>query len=600
MKFGSALSTNILEEWKDFYINYLGLKKQLHLPTHLFLAQLQQERTKILDFYNSIIQHIELMAIEPTWNDLFEFLNNPVINKHSSMAIQINHFQSIEFNHPANELVTYYQYLCHLQNYSRLNYSGLRKICKKYDKCNNINISDKFMSQVVQDQWYTNNTRLNTLKSACIIKYSHVSSQSVEYCSNYLEKHMTDLIVFKKNTVWRDMQQTISTTKKWQDSYDYKFTKTKFIYFAIHFTIFLFFLLVIPRMSFITHFTHNTIYQNNCCGVLLAVIYLWATEAIPLFTTALLIPLLLVIRSVLTEDINGQQVVLDSPLAAKLIFTEMFYSPIIILLLGGFTLASALSKYRILQSPCDSTIKHCNHSTYKVLFVLMNLATFISGITSNVAAPVLCTSLIHSLLKQTDIKIGKSLILGIAMSSNIGGMITPISSPQNIITIHLSSIKWIEWLFVTIPVCLLCNVLIFLLIIAIVQPNKVIGPRLRDDEEYRATDVIDEFDEQTDHTSGATGVSNNSGNNSDEDVPLLPSYATRDRLLTRIYHYYDTVQWIIVASSVAILLLWIATPFIKDFIGDVSIVSLIPILFYFGFGFLDKNDFNDLLWVIAN
>jgi di/tricarboxylate transporter len=53
------------------------------------------------------------------------------------------------------------------------------------------------------------------------------------------------------------------------------------------------------------------------------------------------------------------------------------------------------------------------------------------------AAPVLCFSLIQPILRNLPQKstYAKALIMGIAMAANVGGMASPISSPQNVIAV---------------------------------------------------------------------------------------------------------------------------------------------------------------------
>lgn len=65
----------------------------------------------------------------------------------------------------------------------------------------------------------------------------------------------------------------------------------------------------------------------------------------PLFVTALMVPFLVVVLRVLRST-DGEDRRLTSPEATKYIFSQMF-SPTIMLLLGGFTLAAALSKQNI-------------------------------------------------------------------------------------------------------------------------------------------------------------------------------------------------------------------------------------------------------------
>ena len=65
--------------------------------------------------------------------------------------------------------------------------------------------------------------------------------------------------------------------------------------------------------------------------------------------------------------------------------------------------------------------------------------------------------------------------MGIAMASNVGGMTSPISSPQNIFAISLMAEgkkppSWLSWFLVALPVSCVVNVLIWLYIVAIYKP----------------------------------------------------------------------------------------------------------------------------------
>ena len=55
----------------------------------------------------------------------------------------------------------------------------------------------------------------------------------------------------------------------------------------------------------------------------------------------------------------------------------------------------------------------------------------------------------------------KSLVMGIALASNIGGMTSPISSPQNVFAIERMSMdghppSWLQWFAVAVPVSIAC------------------------------------------------------------------------------------------------------------------------------------------------
>lgn len=71
------------------------------------------------------------------------------------------------------------------------------------------------------------------------------------------------------------------------------------------------------------------------------------------------------------------------------------WTPVIMLLLGGFTIAAALSKYDIARRIATWVLSKAGTKPRTVLITIMFVAAFASMWISNVAAPVLCFSLIQ-------------------------------------------------------------------------------------------------------------------------------------------------------------------------------------------------------------
>lgn len=116
-------------------------------------------------------------------------------------------------------------------------------------------------------------------------------------------------------------------------------------------------------------------------------------QAIPLFVTSLMIPFLCVLLNVVvSEDAPHQR--LDSKKATAYIFAAM-WTPVIMLLLGGFTLAAALSKCKIDKRIATFVLSKAGTTPRTVILATMLVAAFASMLVSNVAAPVLCISIIE-------------------------------------------------------------------------------------------------------------------------------------------------------------------------------------------------------------
>lgn len=89
---------------------------------------------------------------------------------------------------------------------------------------------------------------------------------------------------------------------------------------------------------------------------------------------------------------------------------------------------------------------------------------------SNVASPVVCLSVVRPLLRDlpADEPYVKMLLLAIAFANNIGGMTTPIASPQNILASGLLrdkgsayEVSFIKWLGAGVVIAIICTAIAF-------------------------------------------------------------------------------------------------------------------------------------------
>lgn len=147
-----------------------------------------------------------------------------------------------------------------------------------------------------------------------------------------------------------------------------------------------------------------------------------------------------------------------------------------------------------------------------------------------------------------DSNMSKAVIMGIALASNIGGMLSPIASPQNVVAI--SNMRppptWGQWFFVAIPVGVVSLLLIWLLLLVSFRPS-------------RGTSI----------------------------VPIRP-----------VREGFTPTQWFVTAVSVATIALWCASHQLDDVFGDMGVIAIIPMVLFFGLGVLTKEDFNNFPWTI--
>lgn len=476
--------------------------------------------------------------------------------------------------------ISLYVSLSELKSFIQLNQTGFKKATKKYDKVCNRNIRKDYMEKVVNPSYPFQESTMSHLEEN-IAKVEKVYADIVtkgdqDMARRELRLHLREHVVWERNTVWREMigierkaqaanlgiRQTLlggaqdpsqvrlqgdrdaSETKEFVTPVGryrcprWLFSSTFFTLIAI--TAVFLVLLLVPLMK--------KPEQQNCLAMLIFVSLLWATEVIPLFVTSLLIPFLVVVLRIMRSDDKPYER-LDSKTATKVVFAAM-WTPVIMLLLGGFTIAAALSKYHIAKMMATFVLSKAGTKARTVLITNMFVGMFLSMWISNVAAPVLCFSIIQPMLRNlpADSNMSKALILGIALASNIGGAASPIASPQNIIALQnmKPSPSWGVWFFVALPVCIISIVFIWLLLLVSFKPG-------------RGTTII----------------------------PIRPM---KDKL--------NGVQYFIIFVTLVTIVLWCTSHQMEGIFGDMGVIAIIPMVLFFGTGILTKEDFNNFLWTI--
>ena len=516
-------------------------------------------------------------------------IDGGVLRRRPSLALELDASDPIPGQYSAlydsgitlkKRTVGLYVSLCELKSFIQLNQTGFKKAAKKYDKVCNRDIRKDYMEKVVNLSCPFLDSTMKDLDGNIAkieqIYANVVTKGDLSMAKRELRLHLREHVVWERNTVWREMigierraqaanfgiRQTLlgpshdpSKARLQGDHEDisskefrtplgrYRCPKWLFssTFLALVTILAIFFtLLFVPIL--------RKPEQQNCLAMLVFVSLLWATEVIPLFVTSLLVPFLVVILRVMRTDEKPYHR-LSSKEATKVVFAAM-WTPVIMLLLGGFTLAAALSKYHIAKMMATFVLSKAGTRARNVLIVNMFVGMFLSMWISNVAAPVLCFSIIQPLLRNlpADSNMSKALILGIALASNIGGAASPIASPQNIIALQnmRPQPSWAVWFFVALPVCIITILLIWLLLLVTFHPG-------------RGTTI----------------------------VPIRPM---KDRLNGR--------QYFIIAVTLITIVLWCINHQLEEVFGDMGVIAVIPMVLFFGTGILGKEDFNNFLWTI--
>ena len=195
-------------------------------------------------------------------------------------------------------------------------------------------------------------------------------------------------------------------------------------------------------------------------ALLIMVAILWITEAIPLPLTSLLIPVMAIFMQLASS---------------REAFRE-FSHPIIFLFMGGFVLAGALSRHALDKMLAQKLIRLARGNFYRSSILLMLATSLIASWVSNTSSTAMMIPLGLGMLvlvkKNTVSPESKFLMLGIAYSANIGGVITMISTPPNAIGAAILGISFSNWLKYSISVFLITFPVMITVLTLYFKPDK--------------------------------------------------------------------------------------------------------------------------------
>jgi len=230
--------------------------------------------------------------------------------------------------------------------------------------------------------------------------------------------------------------------------------------------------------------------QHRLLAVLGLTFTCWVTEALPLPVTALLAMLLCVVLGILP---------------AKQAFAPLG-NPVIFLFLGAFLLAESVRTHELDRRIVEWLLsrERIARTPLRILAGFAVAAWSVSGWMSNTAT----TATLYPLAWQTFQRLrsgltcpesfGLALLLICAYASSIGGIITPIGTPPNLIGLGFLAeqgnvhIGFLQWMLAAMPIGAL--MLVCLLIIAWLRVRK--GLEVRDLGAVLATQVGNAADER--------------------------------------------------------------------------------------------------------
>ena len=296
-------------------------------------------------------------------NEEMEKINHFYLGKLAELRIALDEIMSSRKNlyrthHTSGDsshllrLRDIYVELAALRSYCELNKTGFYKIIKKYDKV---------MEEISLEPW---------MKAVGIQDFA-VSTDPVQ-----LMDLVTGLVSRDKLIEWEKFateQQVKSEDEVFSAVRPIELFISIFLYWASQYCP------VVPE---------DDPCASRCLSLLVLAVSLWVTEAIPYYTTAILVPVLVITMGVL-KDKDDQTQVMSPELAGPYVLNNIF-NHTTMLLLGGYTISSAFSRVQLELRFASWLQEKLGHSPSLFILAVMLLGLFLSMWINNHTAPILC------------------------------------------------------------------------------------------------------------------------------------------------------------------------------------------------------------------
>lgn len=222
--------------------------------------------------------------------------------------------------------------------------------------------------------------------------------------------------------------------------------------------------LILPFLLLIPFISSNPSQQALAVYMTLWMVSWWIFEIVPMGITALL-PMLFLPLSGLDQ----------------LKSLGVFYShPIIYLFLGGFILALGLEKSGLSERFALNILKRTGKKAQGIVLGFIIATGFLSMWISNTATTVMMLPIAHSILQFIDHhtqsskmelrKFSTATLLAIAYAANIGGTLTPIGTPPNVVLLgflqdlYKVDVDFMLWILALAPVGIALFALLYYLL----------------------------------------------------------------------------------------------------------------------------------------
>jgi len=206
--------------------------------------------------------------------------------------------------------------------------------------------------------------------------------------------------------------------------------------------------LLLGLISFAAMFSFFTLPQTFMVAIIVFMVTLWTNEGLPLAVVSLLPIVLFPAAGVLTTKEAAVN----------------YANPIIYLFLGGFLIAIAVEKTGLHKIIANKMLGLFPSSVRGIIFALIITSGLLSSVLSNTTTTLLLLPI--ALFLTDEVKLKMRLALGIAYGASIGGILTPIGTPPNLILmgimedLGIPAIPFVEWMYLVAPLVIVMFIVV--------------------------------------------------------------------------------------------------------------------------------------------
>ena len=206
--------------------------------------------------------------------------------------------------------------------------------------------------------------------------------------------------------------------------------------------------LLLGLISFAAMFSFFTLQQTLMVAIIVFMVTLWTNEGLPLAVVSLLPIVLFPAAGVLSTKEAAVN----------------YANPIIYLFLGGFLIAIAVEKTGLHKIIANKMLGLFPSSVRGIIFALIITSGLLSSVLSNTTTTLLLLPI--ALFLTDEVKLKMRLALGIAYGASIGGILTPIGTPPNLILmgimedLEMPAIPFVEWMYLVAPLVIVMFIVV--------------------------------------------------------------------------------------------------------------------------------------------